>query len=106
MRSSGEGPRLRNRGPAVACLALVLRLALLFAWYETGQGARVSGDGLQHYAIAKNLLAGRGFLHAEGNSVSRRAPLYAVFIAAISRWAPFPLGVQIVQVFLGALTVV
>jgi 4-amino-4-deoxy-L-arabinose transferase-like glycosyltransferase len=83
--------------------ALLLRLALLFLWYQTGQGARLSADAIMYHQIAESLVQGEGF-RLEGQPTSRRPPFYPFFMSILLKYLPFPLGVQIAQAVLGALS--
>ena len=86
-------------------LALTLRLAMIVVWQASGLGNRVAGDGADYYEIARNLAAGKGF-QLIGEPTRRRGPLYPFFIAGVGNLAPFPVGVQVAQALLGALSCV
>lgn len=85
--------------------ALLIRMALIWVWYKTGNGGHISTDGKGYYALAENLVAGRGF-QWEGVRTARRAPLYPVFIGCLLCLTSFPAGVYIAQAFVGALSCV
>ncbi len=89
----------------ILVVALLLRLALLFLWYQTGQGSRLPADATMYHQIAQSLVKGEGF-QLEGKPTSRRPPFYPFFIAVLLKYMPFPLGVQIAQAVLGALSCV
>jgi len=94
-----------RRIAAIFLCALLIRMALIAAWYQWGSGDRISWDGGGYYVLAKNLLAGKGF-QWEGIATAKRPPLYPVFIAGLLPWSPFPLGVYIAQALVGALSCV
>lgn len=96
---------MKKKLAAVFILALVLRLGMVALWYETGQGSRISSDAQGYHGLAQSLVAGKGFrVHGEPNF--RRLPLYPLFIALCLPGAPYPLGVQCAQAFLGAFSCV
>lgn len=83
--------------------ALLIRMALIFVWYQSGNGDRISWDGGGYYELGKNLLAGKGF-QWEGTPTARRPPLYPVFIASTLPFSPFPFGVYVAQAVVGAVS--
>ncbi len=85
-------------------LALFLRGALIFIWHQTGHGHHISDDGTGYYDLAQNLITGNGF-SSYGKATTHRPPLYPFFIAFFMKLqTPFPLGVQVGQAVLGALS--
>jgi len=87
-------------------LALFLRGALIFIWHQTGHGHHISDDGTGYYDLAQNLITGNGF-SSYGKATTHRPPLYPFFIAFFMKLqAPFPLGIQMGQAVLGALSCV
>ena len=93
-----------KKAALIFLLALFLRGALIFIWHETGHGQHVSDDGTGYYDLAENLVAGKGFT-SYGKATTHRPPLYPFFIAFfVKLGVPFPLGVQIGQAALGALS--
>jgi len=90
----------------VFCLAMLIRLAMVFVWHEMGKQNQIPSDGQQHYAFAQGLMKGEGLHHPNGQPLSRRAPFYSVFLAGILFFAPFPLGVHLAQALLGAVSCV
>jgi len=85
--------------------ALILRLGFLAFWYQTGQGERISSDAYGYLNIATSLNEGEGF-RLNGELTARRPPLYPAWIAFFLRFSSFPLGVQMGDALLGALSCV
>lgn len=81
--------------------ALLVRMAMIGVWYQSGKGGHLSSDGTGYHALAESLSAGRGF-QLEGRPTTRRPPLYPVLIAGLLPWSPFPLNVYVAQALLGA----
>ena len=78
---------------------------MVVIWHERGQGGRISADTYGYYEIAQNLAGGHGF-RLEGKPTSRRGPVYPSFLALFEKLHSFPLGVQLVQAVLGAISCV
>lgn len=78
---------------------------MLVVWYSSGQGDHLSSDSHQHYRIAQSIVSGEGF-QLDGIPTSRRGPVYPHFIALFLKWGGFPIGLQITQAILGALSCV
>lgn len=86
----------------VLVCALLIRLALILVWYQTGNGDHISGDGTGYYALAKSVLAGKGF-QWEGVATARRPPFYPIFIACFLRLiGPSLLSIYVGQALVGA----
>ena len=90
---------------AVFLLAFFLRAAFLRIWYGTGQGGRLSGDAHGYLTLAENINEGKGF-QLEGAPTARRPPIYPLLIAFLLKYSPFPQGVQLLQVLIGAMSCV
>lgn len=88
---------------AIFIIALLIRLAFIGVWYQMGQGDRLAPDGYGYRTLAQGLNQGKGF-QIEGQATARRPPLYPLFAALLLRCSSFPLGIQIVQALLGALS--
>ena len=86
-------------------LALVLRILFVWVWYQSGQGHHISLDTTDYVQMAKHLNRGEGFRIGD-TPTTRRPPAYAVLIAPFLKYNFFPLGTQILQALLGALSCV
>jgi len=83
--------------------AFLIRLSLLAAWHFAGQGERLSSDTALFLEMAQGVVEGKGFL-AFGVPSMRRVPLYPLLLALFLKMGMFPVGVQVFQCVLGALT--
>lgn len=88
---------------AVFSVALLPRIAMILAWHESGRGHALSGDSHSYYEIAQSLAEGKGF-QLGGQPTLRRTPVYPLFVAAALKLGLFPIGVQVAQAILGALS--
>lgn len=84
-------------------IALLVRLALVAVWHQSGNGNLISHDGRGYGTVAHSLLEGKGFLF-DGHLPSRRPPVYPLFLALFIKLGAFPWGVHLAQAFLGALS--
>jgi len=82
-------------------VALLVRLALVAVWHQSGKGNLISHDGRGYGTVAHSLLEGKGFLF-DGHLPNRRPPVYPVFLAFFMKGGAFPWGVHLAQAFLGA----
>jgi len=87
----------------VFIFALILRFSFLAFWYQSGQGDRISSDAQSYLSIAKSIHEGKGF-QLDGEPTARRPPLYPAWIAFFLKFSTFPLGVQIGDAWLGAIS--
>jgi 4-amino-4-deoxy-L-arabinose transferase-like glycosyltransferase len=87
----------------VFAFALLIRIAFVSGCYWMGQGGRVSSDAGGYLIIAKSLAEGEGF-QWEGLPTTRRPPLFPAYMAALLRIAPYPLGIQVADLVISALT--
>lgn len=81
--------------------ALLLRAAFLGVWYEAGRGERIPDDATEYVEIAQNLLQGKGYRLA-GELSLRRPPVYALVTLLCLKAGIFPLGLQVLQILIGA----
>ncbi len=86
-------------------LAFALRIFFVWVWYQSGQAHRISSDSTDYVQMAKHVNRGEGFQIGDAPT-TRRPPVYAVVIAPFLKYNLFPLGVQILQALLGALSCV
>ena len=86
-------------------VALLIRLAMIGVWQQTGRAEEIPSDAYSYYEIAQNWAHGEGF-KLEGKPTARRGPLYPAMIVVTSRGFPFPLGIRLVQAILGAVSCV
>lgn len=82
--------------------AFLLRLLLLSVWTADGRAGHLSSDSRDYVALAESLSQGEGFRIA-GDWVSRRPPLYPLFLAAFVSVPAFPVSVHLVQMGMGVL---
>lgn len=88
---------------ALFMIALLIRLFFVFLWYHTGNGDRISADSTGYYPIGQSIVEGNGF-RFEGQAFTRRAPLYCLFVGLISKFAPFPMAIYLIQSLIGAVS--
>ena len=82
-------------------IALLVRLALVAVWHQSGKGNLISHDGRGYGTVAHSLLEGKGFLF-DGHLPNRRPPVYPLFLALFMKLGAFPWGLHLAQAFLGA----
>ncbi len=68
----------------VFCIALALRLGLLFGHHDSYKAEQV--DSMDYKQIATNLINGKGFISGDGLPTNKRPPVYIVFIASFYKY--------------------
>jgi len=86
-------------------VAFSVRLLMIGAWHGAGRGHQLSSDSYKQYAIAESLAEGKGFRY-QGKLTTRRGPVYPYFLALFLVVQGFPIGIQIAQAILGAVSCV
>jgi len=89
----------------VFLIAWIIRLGFVLIWHAIGRGDHLSSDALGYYQIAESLARGDGY-RLFGELTARRPPLYPLFITFFLKLRLFPIGVQITQSLVGALSCV